>query len=1375
MGLDIIQGLWVGPALGAMEQLSIESFLRQGHEFHLYTYGDVKNIPTSTIIKDAREILPEDTIKRFKHLALFANLWRFKLLLDRGGWWVDLDTVCLRPFDFASDYVFSSEDDQNKGFHVNNGNIKAPRGSEIMKFIYGECVAITTPGWCDSGPQLVERAVKQFGLQSSVHPPKAFCPVPYWSAPAKFIESSPEWDWSGSFAIHLWHEMWTRHKCDANAAYPSDCLFERLKRQYSRKSTFSTIYQQHKWLSKESASGHGSDLSRTAIIRRELPSLVERWNVKSFLDAPCGDFNWMKTVYLPVDKYVGLDIVPDIIATNTELYGSDQREFVTGDIVRDELPKVDMILCRDCLNHLPLEDGVKAIQNFRASGTKFLAATTFFKTKENLDRAAWSFGGAKDTFKIGDWRPLNLELPPFNLGPPLEIITEEPVDSYTDKSLGIWSLEPKPMKPYRLLLASDDKPDDPKDIFLSYQMMNWGLWKEFSRLSHVTLLYQEGREPIQAMDPVDYTLIHSCFGMPIYRNMETLRKLTRKQVLNFIELPLAKSEGVDHNFTYLAPRDKTFTDQIPFPAIRSLLDESTRGVKKWPGSILIDHPWKVGACWNERLWEWLEPLKKSRIVGQLRRPEHEKEMLPSWIQSIPLSNYPDYLKSTAPYENFILTHLGSYEHSVIDMAARGIRVLVPVNKNGATFAPREVVSGLKLSTFSSKEELMALLAQPVKNNGWRADLCTDMPEVVARIDAYCQKNMETGSLAAETRKLNPPAPPAPPLLRNVTALIKTFLRDDYLFDCVKSLRENYPDVHIMVADDGHCSDEKGIKLEKMGVEKYIQLPWNRGLCQGRNALIDACQTPFFLLGDDDFYYDKEARLGDMLSLLADFDLVGGAIRQGGKVLHYEADFILRKDGGIRYEKPSENHEPQGAVRFQRCDLTFNFFIAKTDQARQIRWNDRIKIVYEHSDYFLACHKANLKVAYAPGCVVDHHRLGPEKENSTEYTEHRNNRTDKQKFFDRWRFSYVEDLQGNRMYPDFPLAPWEPTLIPPPVSVAKLFPVEPAPAVPFNAKPRADGAGHVILSKPRADGAGHVILSSESLPGQRKQYTVFRPKNQEGSATNPKPVIEPHRHGTPFTLAKSQTPGLDNVTALIKTFLRDEYLFTCVESLRGRYPDIKIIVADDGHTSAVRENKLKLSGVKYLPMPWDQGLTKGRNAMLDACETPYFFIGDDDFYFTEQSRLQDLLAMMEVADLAGGGMSYHNRTLYYEGTFEPQADGGLKIRDLKRDYQLHSKIRYAPCDLVLNFFIAKTDLARKVRWEEQIHCNRDHEDFFLAWKKAGYKTVYCPDSIVVHRKTDIIAPPEYKQSRHDPRDEQTFLKKWGYKYMEGPSGHRITLK
>ena len=217
-----------------MERLSISSFLRHGHDVHLYVYGPVDGIPPGTVVRDGNEILPESRIFFYREHGSpsgFANFFRYKLLLDRGGWWVDTDTICLRPFDFDGEYVFASERSRDAAT-VSAGMIKAPRGSAAMAFAWDVCNAKdpATLRWGETGPALTKAAVERFGLHDAVQPPEVFCPLPWWEWRRLIdgddaVELPPE-----SFAVHLWNEMWRRNEVDKDAAFDPRCLFERLKR-----------------------------------------------------------------------------------------------------------------------------------------------------------------------------------------------------------------------------------------------------------------------------------------------------------------------------------------------------------------------------------------------------------------------------------------------------------------------------------------------------------------------------------------------------------------------------------------------------------------------------------------------------------------------------------------------------------------------------------------------------------------------------------------------------------------------------------------------------------------------------------------------------------------------------------------------------------------------------------------------------------------------------------------------------------------------------------------------------------------------------------------------------------------------------------------
>lgn len=232
-----IQGLWIGPELSLMEQLSISSFLQNGHDYHLYVYDDVKNVPAGTVVRNANEILPAARIFQYKDrpsYAGFSNFFRYKLLLERGGWWADSDTICLKTFEFPDEYVFSSEINHRGVEVINSGIMKVPAGSSIMSFAWKICEAKDSSRleWGEIGPRLMARAVRKFSLKRYKKDSRVFCPVDYeeWQT---VLQPAVCWAFDDrTFAIHLWNEMWRLAGQDKNARYHERCLYERLKRTY---------------------------------------------------------------------------------------------------------------------------------------------------------------------------------------------------------------------------------------------------------------------------------------------------------------------------------------------------------------------------------------------------------------------------------------------------------------------------------------------------------------------------------------------------------------------------------------------------------------------------------------------------------------------------------------------------------------------------------------------------------------------------------------------------------------------------------------------------------------------------------------------------------------------------------------------------------------------------------------------------------------------------------------------------------------------------------------------------------------------------------------------------------------------------------------
>lgn len=197
-------------------------------------------------------------------------------------------------------------------------------------------------------------------------------------------------------------------------------------------SVFTDIYRTNAWGGTDSVSGPGSNIEQTKTLIRDLPALLEDFNIATLLDIPCGDFHWMSTLDLGRVTYTGADIVEELVRTNNARYARPGVHFEKRNLLTDKLPSVDLILCRDCLVHFSFDDCFSALQSIGQSGSRYLLMTTFTARNDNVD------------IVTGGWRPLNLQSSPFLLPEMLRTINEgctEDAGVYQDKSLGLWRIE----------------------------------------------------------------------------------------------------------------------------------------------------------------------------------------------------------------------------------------------------------------------------------------------------------------------------------------------------------------------------------------------------------------------------------------------------------------------------------------------------------------------------------------------------------------------------------------------------------------------------------------------------------------------------------------------------------------------------------------------------------------------------------------------------------------------------------------------------------------------------------------------------------------------------------------------------------------------
>jgi glycosyltransferase involved in cell wall biosynthesis len=195
------------------------------------------------------------------------------------------------------------------------------------------------------------------------------------------------------------------------------------------KNIFTSVYDNASWGSNESASGPGSELASTEAIRRELPLLLAKYGIKSVLDIPCGDYNWMSVVDLTGVEYIGADIVEGLVQNNRDKHPG--VDFRCLNMVTDPLPKVDLVFARDVLGHLSKDNALAALKNIQESGSSYLLTTSFTKYDKNPDSPV-----------DGGWYCINLLLAPFFMKP-IYLINEncsEGGGAYNDKSLMLFDL-----------------------------------------------------------------------------------------------------------------------------------------------------------------------------------------------------------------------------------------------------------------------------------------------------------------------------------------------------------------------------------------------------------------------------------------------------------------------------------------------------------------------------------------------------------------------------------------------------------------------------------------------------------------------------------------------------------------------------------------------------------------------------------------------------------------------------------------------------------------------------------------------------------------------------------------------------------------------
>jgi hypothetical protein len=206
-------------------------------------------------------------------------------------------------------------------------------------------------------------------------------------------------------------------------------------------------------------------------------------------------------------------------------------------------------------------------------------------------------------------------------------------------------------------------------------------------------------------------------------------------------------------------------------------------------------------------------------------------------------------------------------------------------------------------------------------------------------------------------------------LNRVSIGIKTFLRDGALFTAIAGIRETMPEVKMIIADCGeHTEEKEGVYIDLIREGHTVMcLPFDAGFGAMSNAIADALDRPYLLIGSDDFDFRPPSvrrgieRMAQVLDIAA-VDIVGGRV-------HGAYEFNLEDQGDVIIEhRINTNIHPEPV--FIGCDLTVNYILMRAEVLKKIRWDSDVRIGGgEHGAWFVDAKRAGFRVAYVPGVEI----------------------------------------------------------------------------------------------------------------------------------------------------------------------------------------------------------------------------------------------------------------------------------------------------------------------------------------------------------------------------------------------------------------------
>lgn len=185
-------------------------------------------------------------------------------------------------------------------------------------------------------------------------------------------------------------------------------LFECYISAQSTEQVFTSIYSNAFWGTNAEGdgwSGIGSSYEATAQYREFIADFLKNYAIRSVVDLGCGDWEFSRYIDWKDISYLGIDIVEHVIEKNKKRFEADNVHFEHSNALKYDLPYADLLICKEVLQHLSNDDIRSICSQFKKYKYCLITNGIDYETMSSDNRE----------ILCGDYRPLDLTLPPFNI------------------------------------------------------------------------------------------------------------------------------------------------------------------------------------------------------------------------------------------------------------------------------------------------------------------------------------------------------------------------------------------------------------------------------------------------------------------------------------------------------------------------------------------------------------------------------------------------------------------------------------------------------------------------------------------------------------------------------------------------------------------------------------------------------------------------------------------------------------------------------------------------------------------------------------------------------------------------------------------------